>query len=55
MFEESEEFNGLQFGKRGSQTISARIYDKTVESAKEGLGVLARHVDAGLRGGAAVL
>jgi len=35
-YEESEEFNGLQFGKRGSQTVSARIYDKTVESAKKG-------------------
>jgi hypothetical protein len=35
-FEESESFNGLQFGTRGSGTIVARIYDKTEESAKSG-------------------
>lgn len=35
-YEEGDAFNGLQFGKRGSQTVSARIYNKTVESAKRG-------------------
>lgn len=34
--EASDEFNGLQFGKRTSGTISARLYDKTIESAKTG-------------------
>jgi hypothetical protein len=36
--EAAEEFNGLQFGKRGSGTISARLYDKTIESEKTGSG-----------------
>jgi hypothetical protein len=35
-YEESEEFNGFQFGKRGSGTVSARIYNKTEESDKKG-------------------
>ena len=35
-FEESDSFNGLQFGSRGSGTVVARIYDKTEESAKSG-------------------
>lgn len=35
-FEAGSEFNGLVFGKRTSGTITARIYDKTVESAKSG-------------------
>jgi len=36
LFEDGEEFNGLQFGSRSSGTIFARIYDKTIESAKTG-------------------
>jgi len=36
LFESDEEFNGLKIGKRESGTISARIYDKTIESAKSG-------------------
>ena len=36
LFENSEEFNGLKIGKRESGTISARLYDKTIESAKSG-------------------
>ena len=36
LHEASDEFNGLQFGKRTSGTISARLYDKTIESAKTG-------------------
>jgi hypothetical protein len=35
-FEESDSFNGLQFGSRGSGTVVARIYDKTEESARSG-------------------
>ena len=35
-YEASGAFNGLQFGKRASGTISARLYDKTIESAKTG-------------------
>lgn len=33
-YEMGDEFNGLQFGSRGSGTVFARIYDKTIESAK---------------------
>ena len=36
LFEHGEAFNGLQFGSRSSGTIFARIYDKTIESAKTG-------------------
>ena len=36
LFETAEEFNGLQIGSRSSGTIFARIYDKTIESAKSG-------------------
>ena len=36
LFENAEEFNGLKIGKRESGTISARLYDKTIESAKSG-------------------
>ena len=36
LFEDGEAFNGLQFGSRSSGTIFARIYDKTIESAKTG-------------------
>jgi len=36
LFESAEEFNGLQIGTRGSGTIFARLYDKTIESAKSG-------------------
>lgn len=36
LFETDEEFNGLKIGKRESGTISARLYDKTIESAKKG-------------------
>jgi hypothetical protein len=36
LFEDAEEFNGLQFGSRSSGTIFARLYDKTIESAKTG-------------------
>jgi len=32
LFETAEEFNGLKIGKRESGTISARLYDKTIES-----------------------
>ena len=35
-FEAGSEFNGFQFGKRASGTVTARIYDKTEESAKSG-------------------
>ena len=35
LFENAEEFNGLQIGKRESG-IMARLYDKTIESAKKG-------------------
>ncbi len=35
LFENAEEFNGLQIGKRESG-IMARLYDKTIESAKNG-------------------
>jgi hypothetical protein len=35
LFENAEEFNGLQIGKRDSG-IMARLYDKTIESAKKG-------------------
>ena len=37
-YEASGEFNGLQFGKRASGTISARLYDKTIEMAKTDSG-----------------
>jgi fermentation-respiration switch protein FrsA (DUF1100 family) len=36
LFENAEEFNGLKIGKRESGTISARLYDKTIESTKSG-------------------
>lgn len=36
LFEDGEQFNGLQFGSRSTGTIFARIYDKTIESAKSG-------------------
>ncbi len=36
LFENAQEFNGLKIGKRESGTISVRLYDKTVESAKSG-------------------
>ena len=36
LFETAQEFNGLKIGKRESGTISVRLYDKTVESAKTG-------------------
>lgn len=36
LYEDGELFNGLQFGSRSSGTIFARIYDKTIESAKTG-------------------
>ena len=32
-FEMDDQFNGLQFGKRSTSTISARLYDKTAEMA----------------------
>lgn len=38
LHEESEGFNGLGFGRRTTKTVSARIYDKTVESSKKGTG-----------------
>jgi hypothetical protein len=36
LFETAQEFNGLKIGKRESGTISARLYDKTIQSAKTG-------------------
>ncbi len=36
--EEGEDFTGLEFGRRSTGTVCARIYDKTVESAKKGTG-----------------
>jgi hypothetical protein len=36
LFEDNAEFNGLQIGKRGSGSIFARLYDKTIESLKKG-------------------
>ena len=36
LYEDTDEFNGLTFGKRGSSKIMARLYDKTIESAKKG-------------------
>lgn len=36
LFETAQEFNGLKIGKRESGTISARLYDKTIQSAKNG-------------------
>ena len=36
LFENAQEFNGLKIGKRESGTISARLYDKTIESTKSG-------------------
>lgn len=38
VYEEDEVLNGLTFGKRDSGTISARLYDKTIEVAKSGSG-----------------
>ena len=38
VYEEDEVLNGLTFGKRDSGTISARLYDKTIEMAKSGSG-----------------
>jgi hypothetical protein len=35
-YEDVEYFNGLEFGKRESGTVTARIYDKTVEVEKKG-------------------
>ncbi len=35
-YETSEDFTGFQFGKRSSKSVSARIYDKTAESAEQG-------------------
>jgi hypothetical protein len=35
-YEASEDFNGFQFGKRASNTVAARIYDKTAEILKSG-------------------
>jgi len=34
--ESGEVFNGLSFGRRASQTMTARIYDKTIESKERG-------------------
>lgn len=36
LHEDSDGFNGLGFGRRTTKTVSARIYDKTVESSKKG-------------------
>ena len=36
LFETAQEFNGLKIGKRESGTISARLYDKTIQSSKTG-------------------
>lgn len=35
-YEESDNFNGLVFGSRGTNTIYSRIYDKTSEIGKKG-------------------
>ncbi len=35
-YEESENFNGLAFGARATNTVYSRIYDKTIEMAKKG-------------------
>lgn len=37
-YEENEVFNGFVFGSRDTGAILARIYDKTIESAKKGSG-----------------
>lgn len=37
-YEEDGVFNGLTFGTRASGSISARIYDKTIQSEKTGAG-----------------
>lgn len=36
LYEDGDEFGGLQFGNRRSQTLTGRIYDKTREVAKKG-------------------
>lgn len=35
-YEANEEFNGVVFGKRTTNTVMARIYDKTIEMAAKG-------------------
>lgn len=37
-YEDNEEFNGLTFGKRKTGSVTARLYDKTVDSALKGTG-----------------
>ena len=36
LHEEADGFNGLGFGRRATKTVSARIYDKTIESKANG-------------------
>jgi hypothetical protein len=36
LHEDSEEFTGIGFGRRTTKTISARIYDKTIETQAKG-------------------
>jgi hypothetical protein len=38
VFEDDGVFNGLTFGRRTSESITARLYDKTIQSAKVGSG-----------------
>ena len=38
VFEEYGVFNGLTFGRRASESITARLYDKSIQSAKVGSG-----------------
>jgi hypothetical protein len=37
-FEEDENFNGLNFGKRDTGTFTARLYDKTIRAEQNGEG-----------------
>lgn len=38
VFEDDGVFNGLTFGRRTSESITARLYDKSIQSAKVGSG-----------------
>lgn len=37
-YEDNDEFNGLNFGKRATGSVTARLYGKTVDSALKGTG-----------------
>ena len=48
-FEANGTLNGLQFGKRSSGTVDARLYNKTIEIVSSGARVLEGNVERHLR------